>query len=790
MRINHIFISVFLFSFLALNLRGQSLDYAKVGLFPDDSQLELSADTLSYSQDANLAKAKGSVRADYGTLHLSADEVTINQETLDFTASGNILFSSDKLGTWECDDVRGNINEQSFGFGIFRLDGEIWHAGGQNASGYANGDKELQDAWLSTCDCKNPHYCLHAKKIVHHANQTFTAKHVFLEFGGVPVFYLPYLWGSTNENSAGWIVRPGYSGKKGAYIRLGRIWKHPGEHESMTMAYADAMSKRGFGLGLEGQYQVAVREFGDAQAAFQAYGLHDRRAPGRSDGYDRRFESIEDRYRLQLYARQDVTDSFTIRLNADVLSDISMLEDWYKHDYRNNYQPKSFLSLAYDSRRLSLELNVRPRLNRFYTAVETLPELSLTIPAFNPAGLPFTYTSRNTAGYYSLKWRDFAKPRLFFYPDQIRNQLYSLSDAERTPYLHDASDYSAGRFDSLHTIAIPLDILEGVKLTPRASFRLTAYSDSSSTRMTGDDLAGLFQVDNPDTTKSLARVKSYDRKGGSLLRLAEEYGLELRTRFYSDWMAWQPWDILEIDGITHIIEPYLNYTYAPSPTEDRDFIYFFDETDRLERQNFLRAGLNQFWQTRTEGKIRTLIRWQTYSDLHFIRGEESNRYPGDFGNRLTVYPRRDFSVWGTVLHDLGEGNLQRGEIGFRIGQEESLNLAARYIYRNDHFSRSAASMGSELVDFTGESGYLKKYFEYSDSASAILHIPINDKTWADCEWEYDFDHDRMSEHKYTITRVLHCWTMQLGAGWDNNEFEAMILFRLTAFPNIKIDMGF
>jgi hypothetical protein len=32
--------------------------------------------------------------------------------------------------------------------------------------------------------------------------------------------------------------------------------------------------------------------------------------------------------------------------------------------------------------------------------------------------------------------------------------------------------------------------------------------------------------------------------------------------------------------------------------------------------------------------------------------------------------------------------------------------------------------------------------------------------------------------------------MGIGVGWDNSDFEAMLLFRLTAYPNIRIHMGF
>ena len=245
---------------------------------------------------------------------------------------------------------------------------------------------------------------------------------------------------------------------------------------------------------------------------------------------------------------------------------------------------------------------------------------------------------------------------------------------------------------------------------------------------------------------------------------------------------------LSIDGIRHVVEPYLNYTFAPEPSEDRDHLYFFDEIDRLEKQHFLRIGLDQRWQTRQNGQIRTLVDWQTYADVHFDRGDESDKHWGDFGNRLAFNIRPDVQTWAALLYDMGEGDIQRGEYGLRYGEEEKFNARLKYIYRNDHLSRSTYSMGSSLVDFTGESSYSKKYFETADTLTAELFIPIDARTSAEITVEYDLEDNRLAEHTYQIARQLHCWTMVLGVGWDNEEFQAMIMFRLTAFPKVKIDL--
>jgi len=760
--------------------RNQTLQ--KLGI-DENTELRLNADKMEYSPDNKWAKASGQVVADYGQLRLTADHAEINQETLDFLAQGNVKLEVAGQASWTAPAVKGNIATRAFSFGPFRTDTAIWHFGGQSGASEDNGDAVLTDAWLSTCDCPEPHYCLSASTITHHQDKTFTAKHVVLKFGGVPVFYLPWLWGSTGEESAGIIFRPGYSGKRGAYLRLGRVWKFGGLN-GHTSVYADFMSKRGFGLGSESEYALPK----DGKISFQLYGIHDWDAPGK-DGYDRRFKNCDDRFRLQLAMYQPVEEGLTFRFNADLLSDISMLEDWFKRDYRHIYQPKSFADLTYEHRLFSLGLQVRPRLNDFYTVVESLPELRLQVPETSLAGLPVTYSSNSTLGYYQMKWRNFDRDRTppadywYDYP-----WTWDFAD-NRDGYLRDPADYSAGRFDTLHTLALPLDVTDYLTLTPRASFRATSYSKSSKRRVDRYALAERLLDDNPDVTVNDAYIVDYDSDGGSVLRLASEFGFEARSLFYSDWLDWKS-EWMDISGLRHTVEPYLNYVYAPEPTEDCDHLYFFDEVDRLEKQHFLRLGLDQQWQSRQGDARRRLARWQMYADVHFDKGEESGKHAGDFGNRLQLWPRRDFSLFGSVLHDMGEGCLQRGEFGFSYGEENKQHIELSYIYRRNHFSRSTYSMGSNLVDITGESNYLKKYFEKADTLHIQYYQPLNEKTWFEGNWEYDFDKSKLSEHNYTIYRVLHCWTMGIGVGWDNSDFEAMLLFRLTAYPNIRIHMGF
>jgi LPS-assembly protein len=741
-------------------------------LLGDTSQMQIEADLLEHSQQSGDAHASGNVRIVYGNLTLQADEVLVNQETEDFTATGAVLITLQDGTQWRAPAVKGNLKSHAFSFGPYRLDGPVWHSGGDSGENSADGQQTLRNAWLSTCDCTEPHYRLSASSIRHDAKQRFVAKNVILRLGPVPIFYLPILWGSTNANQFGYILKPGYSGRRGAYLQIGRLWKLHEDHSAK--AYVDLMSKRGVGLG--GNYQQNTK----ARAVdATVYGLHDLDTPETGDGFNRRFESRDDRYRLHYYQHERFSEHLSLRLNLDLLSDIDMLEDWFRRDHRRFEQPKSYLDLSYDERSYSVGLALRPRLNEFYSVSETLPELRLDLARQQLGALPLQYQSQTRAGYYSMKWRNFALDR---------RQLLPFGSYD--PDQHgDLDDYQSSRADTLHAIYLPIDLAGRLSITPRAAARLTYYGKSSKTRVSKQDIANNLTVDNPDNVYAPNGIRNYDKEGGELSRFAFETGIEARTRFSSDWLD-LALPALSIQDLRHVVEPYVNYTYASTPTEDRDFIYFFDEIDRLEKQNFLRIGLDQRLNTRCEGGVYSLLRWQSYADVHFDRGEESGRHGGDLGNRLDLMPRQDLRFWAVLLHDMGEGRIQRGELGTRLGEEERLNFSLRYIYRNEHLSRSTWSMGSSLVDLTGESSYIKKMFETSDIVAADLNVPINAENSFHVHAEYDFEKNRLAEHLYSWRRQLHCWVMSLGVGWDNGDFQAMLMFHLVAFPKVKLDLDF
>jgi lipopolysaccharide assembly outer membrane protein LptD (OstA) len=723
--------------------------------------LNIEADTTEFSPDTGLLQGKGNVRVEYEGVVLTADEITLNQKTKDVSAQGNVVLKRGDV-VWEGPSISGNFGTKDFAIGTFDVTAGPWYLDGANGHHFPDGHAVLGHTQLTTCELDHPHYSVNARKVVYYPDGRFRAYGAVIKVGGVPVFYWPVLFGDTSGTAGGVRIQPGYSSDWGAYLLLARSWRL-GDLGETTMRL-DFRTKNGIAVGNETNLKTE-----NTETHFLVYGMHDSDPPETEDGYNRRFDVETTRYRLNAYHRYDIADGLTLRLNADVLSDIDMLEDWFKHEFDRDPQPRSFGDLTYEHERFTASLSARPRVNDFYTVVETLPEIRLEMPRQTIPGTPFYYQGTTTGGHYEMKWRDFDRERDGF-------------------FLEDPEDYDAWRFDTLHMFYRPFDIKDVVQVIPRAGFRITYYSDSSRQDITVHDLDAMFDVDNPDNPYTETEIPAqYDSQGGSVTRLAGELGLEVTTKLFRVWPDATN-ELLLVDGLRHVIQPYVNYTWAPDPTEDRDNLYFFDEVDRLQEQNFVRIGVDHRLQTHRNGRIYTLARMEHYADFHFTKERDANHW-GDFGNRIHFYPREHMNIWGTIVTALGETDVNRGELGFRIGDPERLAVALAYLYRNEYLSRSAYSMGSTLVDWTGEAGLLQKTFEETHSIVASIGFPINEKTSARARVEYDFMQGEVALHSYQIIRDLHCWMGALEVGQDNGDFFIMLVLSLKAFPDIDISAG-
>ncbi|MEE8352635.1 MAG: LPS assembly protein LptD, partial [Rhodospirillales bacterium] len=162
--------------------------------------IHLSADEMTFNQETHLVKATGNVEIIHGQRRLLANTVTYNQKTDIVTANGNVqLFEpgGEKIYGQRMEvtsDLKDAIIEA---IGIILIDKARIAATGARRS--AGNITEMRKGVYSPCNLcqddptKAPLWQIKAVKIIHDkGNKTIEYKDAWLEILGVPVAYTPY----------------------------------------------------------------------------------------------------------------------------------------------------------------------------------------------------------------------------------------------------------------------------------------------------------------------------------------------------------------------------------------------------------------------------------------------------------------------------------------------------------------------------------------------------------------------------------------------------------------------
>ena len=742
--------------------------------------VDLDADTVDFNNVTGLFQARGNVVLKSGNIKLTCDSAEVNQKTGDFKAFGKKLIISENKNTWEGTEVKGNYITRTFETKDFAVSHNLVFIKGEKAISYpalpyaqTQAEKELAgkvvitNAIITTCDylhSDHAHYTMESSKVVINSDGYIDAKNVFFKIKDVPVFYLPYL--KTQDSSGiGLAVKGGYKSDFGAYLKL-RNRIELNEHID-TNFLLDFFTKRGIGFGNETNINT-----NNSRTRLYGYGINDQDSPETdelvdglppTEDYNKRFLATDDRYRLTLTHHSDWTEELGFDVHLDKLSDIDMLEDFYETEYDDTFQPVSKVSLSYLTEDLHIAVSSRPKLNDFYNVVQKNAELQIDYLRNEIKNSNVYYEGFTNLADLEMKWRE--------------------ADRARSQNKPDLEDYDSLRFDTLHSIFVPMTYDNWLNIVPRAGVRATYYSDSSKSGVTYQQLNENFDVAEADNVTGQEDVTNYDDMGGELWRFTGEVGMELSLKKYKTWNEYSS-EFLRLDGLRHIVEPYMNWTSVIDPSEDKDNIYFFDDVDRVDELNFLRVGTRQRFQTRRNKKIYTFASVDTYADFHATTRDEIEHL-GDLGTMATFKPKEKLTIWTRLLIGMDNAELNEFEIGTKFGDPNSFETTISYLYRDNYVAAPVNSMNSYLANY-GSNSYFERGYEEANSLNMEFAFPINEKFRAKIGMEYDFYEWHLVEHYYELQRDLHCWTSGLRVGWDDGSFEAMIIFYLKAVPSYNL----
>ena len=741
--------------------------------------INIDSDETDYDHSAGVATARGNVHIIYGDTEILAGKAEYHIASGDIHAENDVSIYKGELA------YKGNA-------AIYNINtGKV--TANQLKSGKAplfyesdSFDTQLKQmesismtsSTFTTHDSANPNYRIKAKKVdiigldrpKHQQRIIFRNMTVYA--GNTPVFWLPYL-SQPLDAEQGYHFVPGYRSNWGAFL-LNRYGMMIGDHTLATY-HLDLRSSRGVAGGVDLKL-ISEREnehFGN----LKLYYANDNDPSQTHNKRVRKTPIDPDRYRLNLQHRIYLpgTEDDTLYLDLDInkISDAFFYEDFFPDEYRINPQPDNLISLQKIFPRGSASLWARFQANDFYRTTTHLPELALdfTTQPIGKTGL--FYTGSTSAGIYNEKLGSIEREKMLVEIDKLEARAAGLTEGQpqriRELSLVEAesmlgklkaqanNETGFTRLDSYHQVSAPREYFGWLHVNPRAGFRATSYSN-------------------------------VEGGGSSDKRTVFHLGLDTSfkvSRDYADFKLPR----LGINGIRHVVQPYLNYSFVASDelnagigkidrlipsTKLRPIdLAHFTATDSITDWNIIRPGVSQRFQTRRDGNAFTWLELNSYLDA-YIKDPEYDRNFSNIYNSVTFKPVH----WLSLRH----------EIGLPILADEPFD----YKESNTH----VAFMPSDRFEFVISHRYLQDHplFENSNLLDFRAYYRLSDRWGLSARQRYEFDDGTLEYQQYTVHYDLNSWTAGLGAlisdhRSGSDEFGIVLTLTLKDFPSLSIPVG-
>ena len=764
--------------------------------------------------------ATGNVYIPYGNFTVYADKAIVNFESKDFDASGNIRiyelrkqqatiplshlselcaypraeinilgYTINPVGEqqvkveavyrgdmFKAQRVTGNLSTGYFKFVDFIGRYKNFTMKAKSGIRSPGGRITVKDAEVSSCtymENDNAHYSVSCASATLAPQQTSSfglsggkdfgdhslwATNCFAKVYGVPVLWIPAVYKPKDEGLGLVQLKGGYNSFWGGFILASKRYQLSDSPYSSVRLMADYYSARGFGYGADAS---VVTEY--SKTNILGYGIYDINPyKTTEDTPAHRLTIPNARYNVRVNNVTHLTPRLDFRGQFQLLSDYYFLYDFFKSQYNNNPEPSTYGAFEYQFDRFTASVFARAQTNSFFNTVEELPTFRLNFPR-QELFKDIYWEGQTSLGYYNMKWTEFDRPRT------QGNKV-------------DPKNYKSLRFDTVNMFFYNLK-LKHFTLVPRAGVRMTYYNQSSKKKINNDNLQALFAVSRPEGNSN-ATVVNYDAKGGNKLRFIGEIGLEGTGKISRSWLNvrnayWQ------LDGLRHVIEPYFNYTYIPDPTVDRDHIYYFDEIDRIEKQNFVRIGIRNRIETRRGNygneHIYSWFSMENYWDYHFEANNGLNN-AGDFSTKIYFKPNEKLSFLSFFIVDVGgdeqipqnqtEGGEAKGlavswlnkwELMANYNITEDMNVFLSYVLQNPYKTHSVYSMGSNFTEIQGGGTFDQYYNSYVQNVRFGIGTPLTPdrKLRAEYQFFYDFQAGYMRQQQLKLVQKLHCWNVAL-----------------------------
>ena len=572
--------------------------------------------------------AEDNVTVTYGGDVLMADQVHFNPTTKEATAKGNVrLYMMNQI--YRGDLLTYNFRTKKILSEKFRfLDGKIM-VEGQSVNTPEIGHYEIDGGKYSTDNRETPGWKVKASSVSLYPDDKTVVENSVAYFGDVPFFWFPYLVQYQRDTHSAVDISPGSVSRLGVYAlgtyRFALTDKLKGEIN------VDYYSRRGWAGGAAASYETPGKGTDHPLTSVNLRGwyINDRGYQIYDDTSERPANAAPPRGRYWFpYSHNTTimkggnrtdpdrapafdTPALSSRSRVNVLSDAYVTQDFFASEYIRDQQPNTFLDAMYQDPNFTVTANARTQINNLFQTQQQKPSAKIEfkrqfIPGTydqdeflrNPDGHPgLAYEGESSVGYLGTQW------------NQVSNQ----------------TDYTAIRYDTFHQFLYPRQYFDWLNFTPRAGIRGTVYTRNN-----------LVQTNQAvQNTESGPTGNNQVLSDTSLFRYVFNLGADLSTKVHSTWndvkeKAWA------IDGLRHVMEPFVQFSYVPRPNvRPTEFAGFdnrvnstqstplnptlYNSIDSIDQLLVVRPGIMNRVLTKRDGQPYELANWKLYGDYQPIR---------------------------------------------------------------------------------------------------------------------------------------------------------------------------
>ncbi len=741
----------------------------------------ITADGNTYQGE--IATADDNVIVHYKEDTIFADHVIYDRSTKVAIANGNVrIFSNNRV--YRGDSITYNMETKAIESSAFFGEEYPKLLAAKHVTTPGINHYRLTNASFTTSNREVPSFHMQAGTMEYRPNDEVVLKNVLLFIGDVPVFYFPIFVQSLTDSRPAYQFEVGTGGQFGAFLKNEYNWVATPQLRGTTEL--DIREKRGYAGGVDVQYFPTATSDILLKTYFAQDNLYSKPNPAipndpahgdlaNSDVYDG--VPSENRYRIQYQQHLQFTPDLSSIADINVWSDPWITRDYFQGEYQSENQPANFIALDQYNPNFNISLLVSPQVNPFFETVERLPELLFESKQQKIFGSQIEYTDQSSVVNFERKFADtnnFLNPGDYIYASNPLNETaysYYHPHANYAYNTAENNDYAAFRYDTYHEFAYPHQYFNFLSLTPRIGGRFTYYSD-----------------DNQDTNDTVNNNgQTNDKITNSQARFAGNVGLAGDFKISRTWEDVKDSN-LGIDGVRHVIEPFFDSDYAPSPTVTPNQIRGFDDAlyntqlqpldqtqlnsiDSIDREAVVRFGVWNKLQTKRDGANYDLFTLQTYADADFdhnFSAATPNSTLSNLFNDFRFYPTPQLSFRSLTSLDINGDGYNEADNDLMWQPNASLQITAGYHSINH-----------------------SPIFQNNNSTSLSVFYRMNEHYQFEAQEQFQATSGKLQLQQYTIYRDLDAWQIAAtfsDAEISNGHSETSIYFSLTlkAMPKYQL----